>query len=119
MAGYREHSYDPSAYEVGRPLRPYNKVQWTGLGLQMLALAAYAYYFATEAGWVPDLGVNTMMFGLPLLITGMMLTYSRREGQTDLAPELAAARKRWLIITVVICVAILGAATILDLQGAS
>ena len=119
MSGYREHSYDPMANEgLGRPLRPYNKVQWLGVGLQLLAILAYGYYFATKAGWVADLGFDPMLLGLPLLLVGMSLTYSRREGQHDLAPELAAERKRWLFITLGICGALLGVAVAIEFSGA-
>ena len=43
MSGYREHSFDPNAYEQpGRPLQPYNWVQWTGVAIGVLGLAIIA-----------------------------------------------------------------------------
>lgn len=115
MSGYRDRSnYEPLPSSYGPPLKPYNKVQWTGLALQAVAVLAYGYYFAESAGWVRGLGFNTMMFGLPFLLIGMSLVYSRRQEPIDLAPELAADRKRWLIITIVLCVALLGVATAIE-----
>jgi hypothetical protein len=119
MSGYREHGFDPSAYEQpGPPLKPYNWVQWTGVALLALSIVVFGYYLASSAGWVPELRVKPPAFGLPLLLMGMSLVYSRREGSTDLAPELAAQRKRWMIITIAVCAIILGAAAIIDLSGA-
>ena len=115
MSGYRDASnFDPMPSAYGPPLRPYNKVQWLGVAMQAVAFAAYGYYFAERFGWVRDRGVDTMLIGLPFLILGMSLTYSRRQEPVDLAPELAGARKRWLLITTVLCVALLGVATIIE-----
>ena len=116
MAGYRESSYDPLASpRYGRPLRPYNWVQWTGIGLIVLGLAIDTAYFAGRLGWIPkgDLPLLTM----PLIIAGVALVNSRREQFADPAPELAAARKRWLIIVTILCVVVLAAAVILDTLG--
>ena len=43
---------------------------------------------------------------------------SRRHPNVDLAPELAPARRRWLLITTALCAVILGAATIIAFSGA-
>lgn len=119
MSGYRQHSFDPMAgNDLGRPIRPYNTVQWFGVVLQLLSLCVYGYHFAAKADWVADPGFETIMFGLPLLIVGMVLVYSRREDEHDLAPELAAARRRWLIIITVLCVALIAVAAAIELLGA-
>lgn len=119
MTGYRDPIYDPDAWEPqGRPLRPFNWVQWTGVALMVVALAAYAYSAGAAFGWVPKLGFQPMMMALPLLLSGTALINSRRQGETDLAPELAADRKRWMKITIVLCVALLGTATLIEFWGA-
>ena len=117
MSGYRESSYDPMANpRYGRPLRPYNWVQWTGVGLIVVGMAIDAIYFAGRFGWLSK--NDAPLLALPPIMVGAMLVNSRREEITDPAPELAAARKRWLIIVTILCVLILGAAAILDLAGA-
>ena len=119
MTGYREHSFDPNAVEgLGRPLRPYNNVQRAGVVLQVLAILAYAYHFAAMAEVVPEPRVDPMSFGVPLLIVGMTLVFSRREGEIDLAPELAAGRKRWTVIIIAICVALFAVAGAIEFLGA-
>ena len=119
MTGYREHSFEPyTGSQSGRPLRPYNWVQWTGVVMLGLSMLAYAYYFADGTGLVPETRIKPLTIGLPLLFAGMALVYSRREEPVDPAPELAAARKRWLIIIVAVCAVILGLAAALDLSGA-
>ena len=120
MTGYRDPVYDPNAWEPqGRPMRPYNTVQWLGVALLVLSIAAYTYFFASIKGWVPKLLFDPMYAGLPLLLIGTTLINSRREGQTDLAPELAAARKRTMLITIAACAAILGAALVIEFTGAN
>jgi hypothetical protein len=114
MSGYREHGFDPNSYpHYGKPLRPYNKVQWTGVGMAVLGIAGYLVYAADRLGWV-SLGWRNPgpLFVLPLI--GATLVNSRREILDDPAPELAAERKRWMLIVTAICVVVLGAALIID-----
>ena len=119
MSGYREYSYDPNAYErQGPPMRPFNWVQWTGVGSGLLGAALYVAYFAGRVGWMPEF-LDSPMVGFPFLMLGVVLVNSRRQTITDPAPELAAARKRWLLIIVALCTAILGAAVAIQFsQGA-
>ncbi|MGN6154885.1 MAG: hypothetical protein ACTHN4_04020 [Sphingomicrobium sp.] len=119
MSGYREHSYDPNAYDrQGPPMRPFNWVQWTGVGFGLLGIALYGAYFAGRAGWIPA-ALDTPIVGFPFLMLGVVLVNSRRQTIADPAPELAAARKRWMLIIVVLCTAILGAAVAIQFsQGA-
>ena len=119
MSSYRQHSFDPNAYEPpGPPMRPFNWVQWTGVGLGVLGLAIYAVYFAGRFGWTKELLVSPM-FGFAMLMFGVVLINSRRQPAPDLAPELAAARKRWLIIILAISGVMIGAAILIELQGAN
>ena len=116
MAGYRESSYDPLASpRYGRPLRPYNWVQWTGIGLIVVGIAIDTAYFAGRLGWLSK--SNAPLLALPPIMIGALLVNSRREQVTDPAPDLAPARKRWLIIVTILCVVILAAAVILDTLG--
>jgi len=118
MSGYRQHSYDPNAYErLGPPLRPYNRWQWLGVVLILASLAINIVYFAGRLGWISPL-LDGSAGAVGLLLPGILLINSRRHPATDLAPELAPARKRLLIITVAICAAILGVAAAIDLTGA-
>ena len=116
MSGYRDRSnYDPYASPShGRPMRPFNWVQWTGVALILVGVAAELYYMAGQLGWVRKL-TESPMLGSTLVLLSLPLINSRREGVTDLAPELASARKRWMIIVIAVCAVILGAATIIDI----
>ena len=119
MAGYRDTSnYDPYASpRYGKPLRPYTWVQWTGVALMAIGIALDVAYFAGRLGWLWK-PMDAPMLALPPLFLGVSLINSRREEVPDLAPELAAARKRWLLIVTLICVVVLGAAAAIDLLGA-
>jgi hypothetical protein len=118
MSGYREHGFDPNASErLGRPLRPFNWVQWTGVALAVLSVAINLGYLGSQAGWIPK-WIGTPVIATTPLVFGVVLINSRRETVTDPAPELAEARRRWLIITVAICAAVLGIATVLTFKGA-
>jgi hypothetical protein len=118
MSGYRESSFDPTAGgSYGRPLRPYNWVQWTGVGFILVGLAVNVAYFAGRLGWFFKPMATPTLAIVPIML-GITLVNSRREVLADPAPELAAARKRWLIIVTLLCVVVLGAATILDFKGA-
>ena len=115
MSGYRDTSnFDPYASpRYGKPLRPFNGVQWTGVALILFGLAMYFAYFAARLHWIRDLlGSPAPAIG-PLML-GVALVNSRREELTDLAPELAADRRRWLIIVTLVCVVVFGAALVID-----
>ena len=119
MSGYRQSGYDSNAYEQpGPPLRPFNRVQWTGFALAMAGLAINIVYLAGFFGWISPL-LDTPSPALVLMLVGVVLINSRRAAAYDLAPELASARKRWLIIILALCVLILGAAAAIELTGAN
>jgi hypothetical protein len=118
MAGYREHSYDPSAYEQpGRPLRPYNWVQWTGLAFALLGLVGYVAYAADRFGWI-HLGLDspTPFISLPLI--GVTLINSRREPGTQAGEEQLARNRKVLLVTVAVLVAIGAALLVIEFSGA-
>lgn len=111
MSGYRDTSgFDPYASpRYGKPLRPFNGVQWTGVALAIVGVAGYLVYAADRLGWLSPGWRNPGAFiALPLL--GVALINSRREELPDLAPELAAERKRVLLVVSLLCLVVLGAA---------
>jgi hypothetical protein len=111
MTGYRDSNYEPyGATNTGRPMRPFNWVQWTGVALMVLSLCAYGYAFAGAEGWVPKLRVQPTIVGLTSLIIGINLINSRRREAIDIAPELAAERKRALIVVSLLCIFVFAAA---------
>ena len=118
MSGYRQSSYDPNAYQrYGKPLRPYNWAQWTGVALALLGVLGYFAYAADRLGWI-SIGFDEPAPFISLPLIGVALINSRREELPDEAPELASARRKWLIITIAICAAILGAAAAIEFTGA-
>ena len=118
MSGYREHGFDPNSYEQpGRPLRPFNWVQWTGVGFAILGLAIDAFYFAGRLGWVrPAIDAPTGAIG-PIML-GVILVNSRREPDTLVTDEQRARNRKVLLITTLILVVVLGAATVIQFAGA-
>ena len=119
MSGYRDRSgYDPYAYErPGRPLRPYNWVQWIGVALIVAGIVALLAYFAGEAGWIPPL-VKQVQLSTALAIVGSLLVNSRREPGTPVDEEQRRRNRKVLLITILGCAVIFGAALIIDFQGA-
>ena len=98
-------------------MRPYNGVQKLGLALLLAGIALDLVYFAGRLGWISPLTRSSLPV-VALVLPGLLLVNSRRQAVPDLAPELAAARKRWLIIVTTVCVAVLGLATAIELSGA-
>jgi hypothetical protein len=111
MAGYRERSsFDPYGL-ASRPARPFNWVQWTGVGLDVIGIGLYLVYFAGRVGWIAP-KVSSPMIALPLIMLAIPLINSRREPVPN-APELAAARLKWMVGTVIVCAVIFGIAAII------
>ena len=117
MSGYRSSNFDPTHYErAGRPMRPFNWVQWTGVALEVAALGIYLVFLAGEIGWIHPV-IGTPVIAVALQFPGIFLINSRRHPYVDPAPELAPARRRWLIITVAIVTAVIGAAAVIQFSG--
>jgi hypothetical protein len=118
MTGYREHSFDPYAYEQpGRPMRPFNWVQWCGVALVGAGIVALLLYFAGRAGWIAPL-VKEVQLSTALSIVGVVLINSRREPGTQVGSEQLQRNRKVLFITVAICAAVLGAALVIEFSGA-
>jgi hypothetical protein len=119
MSGYRESSFDPYAYEQpGRPLRPFNWVQWCGVALIAGAIAFDLVSLARVLGWIEAPGPK-VSFAIAPLVIGVALINSRREPGTQVGSEQLAKNRRVLLITVAILAAVLGAATVIEFTGAN
>ena len=119
-AGYRENDVEHSAgFGQGRPMRPmrpFNWVQWCGVVCLCLAVAVDGLYFAGRLGWArPVLKSPTAVFGF--VMCAMFMINSRREPAVDLAPELAPARRRWMMMIVTGVSILLVLATLLTFLG--
>ena len=118
VSGYRQHSFDSNAFEQpGPPARPFNWVQWIGAIFAVVGIGMFFAYAAGRLGWIPQLLPGPTL-GTSLTLVGIVLINSRTQPVHDPAPELAAARERWLVIVTIICVAVLGGAAALEITGA-
>jgi hypothetical protein len=118
MSGYREHGFDPYAFErPGRPMRPYNWVQWCGAAFIAAGIVMLLLYFAGRAGWIAPL-VKEVQLSTILSIFGALLINSRREPGTQVGSEQLQRNRRVLLITVAIVAAILGVVTVIEFSGA-
>ena len=121
MSGYRQSSFDPSAWEPqGPPARPYTAVQWVGLVLGSLGVAAFLLETAGRLGLVPRVFAQDSTWIVVLLgCTGMMLLNSRRAPVTPKYRE-KFKRRRLIAAAAAIAAAIVGATTviIMNSQGA-
>jgi len=120
MSGYRQSNYDPNWgwEELGPPARPYNAAQWFGVLLAVAGLAIFLAYAAGRLGLVPRV-LDSPSPATALFLVAVVLINSRRRPATDPAPELAADRKRWMIITALVCAVVLGAAAVIEFSGAN
>jgi len=119
MSGYREHSFDPNAYEQpGRPMRPFNWVQWCGVALFAVGMVLYGMLFAGRFGWIAPV-VSTSSAGFVPVIVGVALINSRREPGTQVGSEQLAKNRRVLFMTILVCAAIHGAALVIEFIGAN
>ena len=118
MTGYRESNFDPYAgpSNQGPPVRPYNWVQWTGVALILAAVLLDVAFVGGKVGWWRKV-LDTPSIAISLPLFGVALINSRRQPVTDPAPELAAARRKWLAIVVAIAAVVLGIATIFAMKG--
>ena len=118
MTGYREHSFDPNAYEQpGPPLKPYNMVQWIGVVFAVLGILAFFVWGFGRLGLIPqwiDHPAPVIMLGA----VGTMLVNSRRAPGTQVGSEQLEKNRRVLLITVAICATVLGAALVIEFSGA-
>lgn len=118
MSGYRQSSFDPDAFEQpGRPLRPYNMVQWAGVALGTVGLGLFLLHYAGRLGWIDSIVERSSAGFIPTII-GVALINSRREAPSLVTGEQLAGNRRTLVITLIVVAAMLGVAALIDLQGA-
>lgn len=112
---YRQHSFDPSAQTVpGKPLRPFNWVQWLGVALECFAIAWLVLFTAAKLGWAPWGEID--MFPASITgIVGAVLINSRREPDTMMEREQMSRNRTWLLWTFAILACV--AAILLVTQG--
>ena len=119
MSGYRESSFDPHAFEQpGRLLRPFNWVQWCGVAVIVGTIAFDLVLLARAVGW-PETYGSKVTFTIAPLVLGAALVNSRREPGTMVGSEQLAKNRRVLLITILVCAAILGAALVIEFIGAN
>ena len=115
---YRQSNFDPNAFEArGRPLRPFNWVQWTGVVLVAVGGVAFLLHFAGLFGWIQPVIRNGVAAYVPMIL-GAALINSRREPGTMVGSEQLARNRRMLVITTAICALVLGAAALIQFTGA-
>ena len=120
MTGYREHGFDPNAYDrPGPPLRPYNWVQWTGFAIMVAGLLLAFAYFLGKLGLVPQWPGDSSPLPFAAILLGTVLVNSRRAEPTELTPEEQARGRRTLVITAIVCTITLAAVAAIDLYGAN
>ena len=119
MSGYRQSSFDPAAYsQAGRPMRPFNWVQWTGVAFEAAALTIYAIFIAGELGYVRPM-IDNPVIAMAFLFPGIALINSRRYPPTDPVDVLQRDRnRRVLLITTLIIAIAIGAAAVIQFSGA-
>ena len=119
MTGYREHGFNPNAYDQpGQPLKPYNWVQWTGVGIMTVGGLLAVAYILGKLDLVPQWLGQSSPAPFAFILLGTVLINSRRAPPTELTPEEMAKGRRTLLITAIICAVILGTVAAIDLYGA-
>jgi hypothetical protein len=108
MTGYRQHSFDPNAYEQpGPPLRPFTWVQWLGFALGLVGLALSLAYLVGDLGWIEPV-TDSAAPSLALMLAGAALINSRRGPASLVGPEQRRRHRNILIVTLAVCAVILG-----------
>lgn len=104
---YRQHSFDPSAQTVpGKPLRPFNWVQWVGVAMETFAIVWLVLFTAAKLGWAPWGELDMFPATVPAIL-GAALINSRREPDRVMGTEEMTRNRNWLLwgIAILACVA--------------
>lgn len=113
---YRDSAsgYDPNAFEQqGKPLRPFNWVQWTGVAIGGLGVVLTTLDLLGEIGWIPQ-WLDDSPPTFPLLLLGLLLVNSRREPSSLAGSEQLERNRKLLLVTVAICALVLGIALVVE-----
>jgi hypothetical protein len=96
---YRQHRYDPFAASIpGRPLRPFNWVQWFGVGFESLAILWLLLHAAQQFGWLVLTWEVEVQPATLFALLGMPLINSRRETDTPIEDEeQRRLDRKWLL----------------------
>ena len=118
MTSYREHSFDPNAWEPqGPPARPYKGWQWAGVVLGAIAVTVFLADVAGRLGWVPRfLGDDSTSVVVLCGCMATLLVSSRRAPVTPEYRETMKRRQR-IVAVVALIAAILGAAVVIFLKS--
>jgi hypothetical protein len=120
VSGYREiSSYNPREPRPGAPARPYDRVQWIGVGVGSLGLFVLLADIAGRFGWIPKPFDDPSALITAFTVLGTVLVSSRRGPAPDLSDPEVAARRRWALAGALVLAALIGAAiAILQARGA-
>ena len=120
MAGYRQHSFDPNAYDAPGPLiRPFNWAQWTGVGFVVIGFALVTLYLLAKMGVGPAWAGKPSIAPFMLMMIGTTIVNSRRHPGAPIDDEQRARNRKLLLITVLVCAIILGTVAAIELGGVS
>ena len=116
---YRVDNFDLNEpQELGRPLRPFNWVQWSGVGLATLGGLAILAYFGGKLGWIPHWIDEPTPGPFMAMMVGSLLINSRREPLPGVSEEQLRRNRKMLLITVAILAAVFGAVLVIEFSGA-
>jgi len=118
MSGYRTSNFDPYAgSNYGRPLRPFNWAQWTGVGFIAAGILALVAAGASQFRLIDTGTLDLVPISTSLCVLGALFVNSRRE---TISAEESAKRRRGALIGAAIGLAICAicAAIIFYFKGA-
>jgi hypothetical protein len=104
---YRQSSFDPLFIPSStRPKRPFNWVQWLGVGCEVAAGAVLLLHLGGQFGVLGGEPV-TVHYATVLALVGMTLINSRREEGEPLSDAQRRRNAQWLwwTIAILVCVA--------------
>lgn len=98
---YRQNHYDPFAASIpGCPLRPFNWVQWLGVGSETLAILWLLLHAAQKFGWLTLTWEVEVQPATLFALLGMPMINSRREADTPIEDEeQRRLNRKWLLWT--------------------